>query len=191
MATNKVVYYGTTLIDLTSDTVDAAHLAKGITAHDKSGTIITGESTLDSDTTDATVAVAEMLSGKTAYARGTKLTGTMPNIGSVTGSISSKTATYTIPQGYHDGSGSVGIASTEQAKLIGSNIRKGVSILGVEGAIEEESENPQTGVEVTPSASDQTITPASGYTCIREMVVKAVPYATSTNSAGGTTVTIG
>lgn len=39
---NKVVYGSDTLIDLTSDTVDAAHLAQGYTAHDMSGALITG-----------------------------------------------------------------------------------------------------------------------------------------------------
>lgn len=42
MAINKVVYDGSTLIDLTADTVTAATLAKGSTAHDKSGNEITG-----------------------------------------------------------------------------------------------------------------------------------------------------
>jgi len=39
---NKVEYGGNTLIDLTSDTVDAAHLAYGYTAHAASGAPITG-----------------------------------------------------------------------------------------------------------------------------------------------------
>lgn len=43
MATNKVVYNGKTLIDLSSDTVAASTLVEGITAHDKTGKIITGE----------------------------------------------------------------------------------------------------------------------------------------------------
>lgn len=42
MAVNKVVYGGQTLVDLTGDTVTAATLAKGVTAHDKSGAKITG-----------------------------------------------------------------------------------------------------------------------------------------------------
>lgn len=42
MAVNKVVYSGETLVDLTSDTVTPETLAKGVTAHDKSGAIITG-----------------------------------------------------------------------------------------------------------------------------------------------------
>lgn len=43
MAINKVVYGTTVLVDLTSDTVDAAHLAKGRTAHDAGGNPIVGE----------------------------------------------------------------------------------------------------------------------------------------------------
>ena len=43
MANNKVqLANGLVLIDLTSDTVDAAHLAEGYTAHDASGAAITG-----------------------------------------------------------------------------------------------------------------------------------------------------
>lgn len=42
MATNKVVYNGKTLIDLTGDTVTESGMASGVKAHDKSGTAITG-----------------------------------------------------------------------------------------------------------------------------------------------------
>ena len=42
---NKVIYNGEILIDLTGDTVTAGSLKKGVTAHDKTGEIITG--TLD------------------------------------------------------------------------------------------------------------------------------------------------
>lgn len=52
MAINKVIYGGETLIDLTGDTVDASHLLAGYTAHDKSGAVITGTNTFDSDTSD-------------------------------------------------------------------------------------------------------------------------------------------
>ena len=76
---NKVIIGKEVKLDLTADSVTPDKLAKGITAHDKTGAPITGTSTKDVDSTDATVAVAEMLEGKTAYARGAKLTGTMPN----------------------------------------------------------------------------------------------------------------
>ena len=45
MAVNKVIANGKVLIDLTGDTVTAGSLKKGVTAHDKTGEIITG--TLD------------------------------------------------------------------------------------------------------------------------------------------------
>lgn len=64
---SKVVYGGKTLIDLTSDTVTADKLLSGVIAHDKSGDVITGACTFDADTSDATAASAEILSGKTAY----------------------------------------------------------------------------------------------------------------------------
>ena len=79
MAISKVVFGSETLIDLTADTVTADKLAQGITAHGKDGEPITGTNTFDVDSSDATAAVAEILVGKTAYARGQKLTGTMPN----------------------------------------------------------------------------------------------------------------
>ena len=78
---NKVVIGKETKLDLTADTITPDKLAKGITAHDKSGAPITGTSTKDADTSDATAAVAEVLNGKTFYARGAKMTGTMPNHG--------------------------------------------------------------------------------------------------------------
>lgn len=42
MGNSKIIFYGETLIDLTGDTVEAAKLLKGVTAHDKKGEKITG-----------------------------------------------------------------------------------------------------------------------------------------------------
>ena len=39
---NKVIYGGDTLIDLSNDTVTPATLDKGVTAHSKTGEVITG-----------------------------------------------------------------------------------------------------------------------------------------------------
>ena len=72
---SKVVYGGKTLIDLTADTVTADKILKGATAHDKSGAPIVGACTFNADTSDATAAGAEILSGKTAYVNGVKITG--------------------------------------------------------------------------------------------------------------------
>lgn len=186
-----VLSNGDVLIDLTADTVDAAHLLAGATAHDMSGAPITGTCTFDSDTSDDTAAVGEILSGKTAHARGAKLTGTMPNNGAVTGTISTKAGTYTIPQGYHDGSGSVSISSTEQAKIIATNIRQGVTILGVQGSMSG-SEGVKAQAKIaTPTFEQQVITPDSSYTHLSQVTISAIPVSYSDNAAGGKTVTIG
>lgn len=191
MAINKVVYGGRTLIDLTGDTITADKMLKGFTAHGKDGTVLTGTCEYDADTQDATVAVAEILKDKTAYARGVKLTGTMPNNGAVSGTISTKSGKYTIPQGYHDGSGSVAISSTEQAKIIPENIRQGVTLLGVAGTMSTTEGEKRQEKTVTPSASEQIVVPDTGFTCLTSVTVKAIPYVESNNAAGGTTVTIG
>lgn len=185
-----VLSNGTTLIDLTGDTVTAADVLSGVTTHGKDGAPITGTCTYDSDTSEDTAAVGEILSGKTAHARGALLTGTMTNNGAVTGTILTKAGTYTIPQGYHDGSGSVSIASAEQAKILAENIKSGVEILGVTGSYSGASITAQSK-SATPSWSQQTIQPDSGYDYLSAVTVAAIPIAYADNSAGGQTVTIG
>lgn len=186
---NKLVVGNETKFDLTADTVTAEKLLKNTTAHDKSGAPITGTCTYDADTQDATVAVAEILDGKTAYARGAKLTGTMPNNGAVTGTISDKNA-YTIPMGFHDGSGTVSIDSTELAKIIPGNIKAGVSILGETGTFAGDTVKAQTK-SITPSMSAQSVLPDEGYDYLSQVDVAAIPVTYADNAAGGQTVTIG
>lgn len=189
MAINKVIYGSETLIDLTSDTVSPDKVIAGITAHDKSGKVITGTCDFDANTQDATAAVAEILEGKTAYVRGQKYTGTMPNRASVNGEISTVDEEYSIPNGFHDGSGKVGIHATEKAKIIASNIKQGISILGVEGTYTGEAAKAQSKT-VTPTTAEQTVLPDDGYDFLSSVKVQAIPYEESENPAGGTTVTI-
>lgn len=188
---SKVIFNGNVLIDLTADTITAADLASGKTAHDKSGAPITGTNTYDSDTSNDTATAAEILATKTAHARGTALTGTMPNNGAVTGTISTVNGDYTVPIGYHDGSGKVSINSTEKSKLIAENIRQGVTILGVLGTMSGSEDVNAQSLTVTPSANSQTVTPETGYNYLTQVTVNAIPYSESDNSAGGVTVTIG
>lgn len=190
MAINKVVYGNNTLIDLTSDTVTADKILKGYKAHAASGEQIVGTSTFDADTQDATATADEILAGETAYNKGNKVTGTMKNNGAVAGKITTKAGAYSVPQGYHDGSGKVSIDANEQAKLIPENIREGVTVLGVAGTMSgSEGVNPQAK-EATPSAEEQIILPDAGYNYLTQVTVKAIPYVESENSAGGKTVTI-
>ena len=189
---NKIVLAsGEVLIDLTGDTVDAAHVLDGFTFHDKSGAPVAGTCTYDSDTSDDTAAVGEILSGKTAHARGALLTGTMPNNGAQIGSIGTKTQEVTIAQGYHDGSGKVSILADEQAKLIPSNIREGITILGVEGTMSGSEGVVAQARSVTPKFTQQVISPEDGYTHLSQVTVQPITVSYSDNSAGGKTVTIG
>ncbi len=188
---NKVVLGTETLIDLTADTVAASDVASGKTFHDRSGATVTGTNTYDADTSDADAVASEILATKTAYVTGSKVTGTMPNRGGVTGTITSKTQQYTIPQGYHDGSGRVSISATEQAKLIPENIRQGITILSIEGSMSgTEDMDIEPAKSVTPTLEAQTVLPASGYDGMAQVNVAAVPVTRSDNAQGGVSVII-
>lgn len=190
---SKVVYGGKTLIDLTADTVTADKILSTYTAHDKSGAPIVGTCTFNADTSDATAAGAEILSGKTAYVNGVKITGEMKNNGAVNGVISKKADEYTVPIGYHDGAGKVAISTTEQAKIIATNIRAGVSILGVTGTMSGTESVKVQAKTVTPTTTQQTVLPDSsqGFNYLSQVTVNPIPYNESDNAQGGKTVTIG
>ena len=95
--------------------------------------IINGETVVD--LRNDTVSADKLLKGVTAHDKtGAAITGTMPNNGAVSGSIATKDGQYTVPQGFHNGSGKIGIASAEKAKLIPGNIKSGVKVLGVTGS---------------------------------------------------------
>ncbi len=190
MGVSKVIFGNQTIIDLTADNITASDLAYGKTAHGADGEPIVGSNTYDADTSDANATAAEILTGKSGYVNGVKISGSMPNRGGVTGTIATKAGAYAIPNGYHDGSGTVEIDSTEQGKIIPENIKSGVEILGVTGNY--------TGASITAQAksvpaytTQQTVLPDSGYDYLSQVTVAAISYVETTNSAGGKTVTIG
>ena len=86
------------------------------------------------DTASANAASADILTGKTAYGSSGEVQGSMASNGSTSGTISTKAGTVTVPAGYTTG-GTVSISSTEQAKIIASNIKSGVTLLGVAGSL--------------------------------------------------------
>ena len=189
MAINKVIYGGNTLIDLTDTSAVASDVLSGKYFYGRDGVKTEGTCTYNADTSDATAVAADILSGSSAYVNGNKITGTMVNNGAVTGTITTKAQQYTIPVGYHDGSGKVSIATSEQNKIIAANIKSGITILGVEGSYSGEAVAVEANKNVTPAATQQVVTPSTGYDYLAQVTVAAITYVESANTYG-TTVSI-
>lgn len=191
MANSKIVLAdGTVLLDISQDSVAEADVAYGKTFHKADGTAGTGTSTKDVDSSGATATDDEVLAGKTFAKGGSIHTGSMPIRGQQTGTITDADTPVQILNGYHDGSGYVGIDSTELAKLIPGNIKDGVEILGVEGDYTGEGVTAQSK-SVTPYLTGQTVLPDSGYDYLSQVTVAAITISYAENAGGGMTVTIG
>lgn len=84
------------------------------------------------DASGANGVSADLVSGKTLYGPNGEVQGGMIDNGDVSGTISTKAGTVNVPAGKTSG-GAVKISDAEQAKIIASNIKKNVTILGVTG----------------------------------------------------------
>ena len=62
------------------------------------------------DTSSATATAAQILDGATAYVDGEMVEGTMPNNGAITETLDTATTSYTVPAGYHSGTGKVSVS---------------------------------------------------------------------------------
>ena len=127
----KIRMLETKLNELKSRLVDSIN--------DKTGSSLTSNSTVDEmtvainsiktleqATADANATAGNILVDKTAYVNGAKITGTMPNKGAVTASLNCG-GSYTIPAGYHNGSGKVtanSLASQTSANATAGDILK-------------------------------------------------------------------
>jgi len=192
---NKVNYGAKTVIDLSKDTVTASKLLKGVTAHDKNGDQITGTyeagtSGGGTDTSDATAVASNILEEKTAYIASGKVTGTMQNRGATAGTISKKTGAYIIPEGYHNGDGSVTIAEAEREKIVPENIKNGITLLGVSGTYTGDGTG---GTEVDKTGKGEYLwakyTELIGWVKTSEDVGKDRPSGYSTTEYTGATIT--
>ena len=188
---NKLIVGNEVKFDLTGDDITPAALAKGITAHDKSGAPIVGTCTFDVDSSGVKTSPSEVLTGKTFGAGGQIKTGTMPNNGSKTLNITEAAKPVAIPAGYHDGGGKAQIAAEEAAKLIPANVREGITVLGVTGTMSGSEDMKPQAKTATPTFAEQEILPDEEYNCLSSVTVQAIPVTYTDNAEGGQTLKIG
>ncbi len=108
--------------------------------------------------TDATAAAGDILSGKTGWVKGSKVTGTMANQGAKTASLNCGGA-YTIPAGYHNGSGKVtanALSGQTDATAGAGDIRKGKTAW-VKGNKVTGTMTEKAAATITPGTSNQNI----------------------------------
>lgn len=109
---------------------------------------------------DVGAADGQILDGYQAYDdAGNQLTGTMPNNGAVSSTISTQGGTYTIPAGYHNGSGVITASLTTTSRTAGAGsvtLTKGagsVSVTGTNITITESASQPSSGYYITAQGS--------------------------------------
>ena len=110
------------------------------------------------DVTGVTATAADVLSGKTIVSSiGETVAGTMVNNGGVTKTLDTTTTSYTIPKGYHSGSGTVSVVTetknatpSEEEQVISATTGKVLSSVTVEAIPEEYI----TTADATATAAD-------------------------------------
>ena len=194
MGVNKVVFGNETIVNLTDADVKKSQILSGAKAYDQNGDLLDGDCTYDADTSDANATDDDILLDKTAYVGGKKKIGKMPNIGTQKIEVSDVNTPVAINKGYHDGGGYAIISENEKSKLVGNNIRKDVTILGVLGTMTGEEDVTAIPKTIKPKVTEQTFVPsAEGADYFSDITVEAITKTVTETGNGttGTTVTIG
>ena len=117
----------------------------------------------------------------------------MVNQGEKHYTLASRDAEVSIPQGYHDGAGGIGLAAADKSALVAANVRQGITVLGVTGTMSNMEGVKATSASITPYTTAQTIVPTDlgNFNSITQISVSAIAKTETDNLAGGKTVTIG
>lgn len=109
-------------------------------------------------TEDATATSDDILDDQTAYVGGEKVVGTMPNNGAVSQTLTPSSTSYTVPKGYHNGTGKVSIVTetksatpTKSAQTItptSGKVLSSVSVAAIPAAYQDVTSVTATAADV-------------------------------------------